>query len=134
MKKNKILAIAAALVLVLTVGCGKEKSNEKELTSNLEKMGKQFYEKFYYPSRETDEGGAAEFFKKFEKTGIKVDLGNLSKVSVVDKELVDSMVNNKTKKECDKQKSYVVIKPKSPYGKTDYTIEVSLECGFEKAK
>lgn len=42
------------------------------------------------------------------------------------------MVNSKTKKECDKEDSYVIIKPKKPFGKKDYTVEAYLSCGFDK--
>ena len=123
-----IVVIGVVVALVLLLGG----NNEKELTSNLNKLGKQFYEEFYYPSQEKSQEDVKEFIKKFEKTGIKVNLENIAKVSKVDQDLVKTMVNSKTKKDCDKTASYVIIKPKKPYGKTDYTIEVTLECGFTK--
>lgn len=137
MGKKKLLIIIGAAVLVvagvvvalvLLLGGG----NEKKLTSNLTTLGKQFYEEFYYPSQEKSQSDVKEFVKKFEKTGIKVNLENIAKVSKVDQELVKEMVNKKTKETCNKTESYVVIKPKKPYGKTDYEITVNLECGFKK--
>ena len=128
---SAVLVVAALVVgiIFLVKGLG---SNEKQLNANLNTLGKQFYEDFYYPSQEKSQDDVKEFVKKFEKTGIKVNLENIAKVSKVDQELVKAMVNKKTKKECDKTASYVIIKPKKPYGKTDYTIEVTLDCGFEK--
>ncbi|MBR4830709.1 MAG: hypothetical protein IKZ96_02970 [Bacilli bacterium] len=127
-----VLAVAAIATLVVLGVKGVFTSNEKKLNANLTTLGKQFYEDFYYPSQEKSQEDVKEFIKKFEKTGIKVNLENIAKVSKVDQELVKSMVNSKTKKECDKTASYVIIKPTKPYGKTDYTIEVNLDCGFEK--
>lgn len=123
-----IVVIGIVVALVLLLGG----NNQKELNSNLSKLGKQFYEEFYYPSQEKSQEDVKAFVKKFEKTGIKVNLENIAKVSKVDQDLVKTMVNKKTKKDCDKTASYVIIKPKKPYGKTDYTIDVTLECGFNK--
>lgn len=136
MDKKKIGIIAGAAVVVIAIVVGLilflNKSNEKQLNTNLTKLGKQFYENFYYPSQEKSQEDVKEFVKKFEKTGIKVNLENIAKVSKVDKDLVKSMVNSKTKKDCDKSESYVIIYPEKPYGKTNYKIEVNLECGFKK--
>ena len=136
MDKKKIGIIAGAAVVVIAIVVGLilflNKSNEKQLNANLTKLGKQFYENFYYPSQEKSQDDVKEFVKKFEKTGIKVNLENIAKVSKVDQDLVKSMVNSKTKKECDKTESYVIIYPEKPYGKTNYKIEVNLECGFKK--
>ncbi len=122
--------VVAALVIGIVLYFGR--SNEKVLTANLTKLGEQFYTEFYYPSQEKSQEDVKEFVKKFEKTGIKVNLENIAKVSKVDQDLVKSMVNNKTKKECDKTASYVIIYPEKPYGKTDYKVEVNLDCGFKK--
>jgi len=135
--KKLFAIIAAAVVLVvaiilLIVFIGKGKSNEKELESNLEKLGVQFYEEFYYPAQEKSQKDVKAFVAKFEKNGIKVNLENIAKFSKVDKELVDSMVNSKTKEKCDATKTYVVIKPVKPYGKKDHKIEVILSCGFDE--
>ena len=135
-KKKLLIIIGAAVVVIAGIVVGAillfGGNNEKKLTSNLTTLGKQFYEEFYYPSQEKSQEDVKAFVKKFEKTGIKVNLENIAKVGKVDQDLVKGMVNNKSKKECDKTASYVVIKPKKPYGKTDYTIEVNLECGFKK--
>ena len=138
-KKKLIIGgcvLAAIIIIAVVVLCckGGKKGNEKELTSNLEKLGGQFYEKFYYPSQEKSQSDVKEFIARFKDTGIKVNLENISKVSSVDKKLVEGMVNSKTDKKCDAKESYVVIKPVDPYGKKDYKIEATLKCGFDSEK
>lgn len=133
--KKIIIGAIGLIVLVLVIigivfgvkSCGKA-SNEKQLTKNLTAMGKTFYEEFYYPQMENSQDDVKEYMKRFESTGIKVNLANLSKISKVDKKLVESL----TKEKCDEEKTSVRITPKSPYGKTDYDIEVELSCGNEK--
>lgn len=135
MDKKKLGIIIGAVLVVIGIVIGfvvMNKSNEPQLTSNLEQLGKNFYEDYYYTSQEKSQKDVKEFVKRFENTGIKVNLENISKLSKIDKKLVDSMVNNKTNKKCDEKKSVVTIYPKKPYGKTDYKIEVKLECGFDK--
>ena len=136
MDKKKIGIIAGAAVVVIAIVVGLilflNRSNEKQLNANLTKLGKQFYEDFYYPSQEKSQEDVKAFVKKFEKTGIKVNLENIKKISKIDKKLADSLINSKTKKECDAKESYVIIYPEKPYGKTNYKIEAHLECGFKK--
>lgn len=136
MNKKKIGIIIGSVVLVVAIVVGiilfLNKSNEEQLTKNLNTLGKQFYEDFYYPSQENSQEDVKKFFKQYEVSGIKVNLENIAKANKIDEELVKGMVNNKTKKECDKTNSYVIFYPKKPYGKTNYTIEVNLECGFKK--
>ena len=130
-----IVVVAAVILCVCLKGNKKgEKDNKAELTANLEKLGKAFYEDFYYVRNEEAQENMVEFIKGFEKTGISVDLENISKVATVDKELVDSMVNSKTKKKCDVKETRVTFFPKAPYGKTDYEMKVELSCGFEEEK
>ena len=137
MSKKKIVFIAAAalvvvagIVVALVILLGG--NNSKKLESNLTTLGKQFYEEFYYPSQEKSQEDVKAFVKKFEKTGIKINLENIAKISKVDQDLVKGMINSKTKKECDKKESTVTIYPEKPYGKSNYKIEVNLECGFKK--
>ena len=123
-----VVVIGIVVALVLLLGG----NNEKKLVSNMETLGKQFYEEFYYPSQEKSQEDIKAFIKKFEKTGIKINLENITKISKVDKELVDSMINKKTKKKCDAKNTSVTIIPEKPYGKTNYKVKVELDCGFNK--
>ena len=147
MDKKKIGIIAGVAVVVLAIVVGiilfLGRSNEKQLTANLNTLGKQFYEEFYYPSQEKSQEDVKAFVKKFEKTGVKINLENIAKISKVDKELIASLTTGKAKASasvsdknskslCDTKQTYVIIYPTKPYGKTDYKIEVNLDCGFEK--
>lgn len=127
-----IIVVVVAIILIICLT--KTKSNEAELNNNLKKLGSQFYEEFYYPTQERVQKDVKTFVAKSKSNGIKVNLENIAKVSKIDKKLVEKMVNNKTKKDCDKTQTYVVIKPVSPYGKKDYKIETYLSCGFKDEK
>lgn len=127
-----VLGALVIAAIVICIFAFRGKSNEEELTANLEKLGGQFYEKFYYPAQEKSQKNIKEFIARFEKTGIKVNLENIAKVSSVDKKLVEGMVNSKTKEDCDRVNSYVVITPKKPYGAKDYEVKAILSCGFDE--
>ena len=73
-----------------------------------------------------------EFVKKYGSIGIKVNLDNLSRYSGDGvAERVGQFKNDKTNEDCDKENTKVTIYPKEPYGKSDYTIEAVLVCGFD---
>ena len=140
-----VLAVAAIVVGIIFIAKGfksKPQSNEETLKQNLEKLGRSFYEEFYYPhqvsyidsSNEKLKKGEKKttlesHFEKLSKSGIVVDLENISKYSKVDKTLVDSMVNAITNEKCDGKGTKVTVHPASPYGVSDYTIDVTLSCG-----
>ena len=84
--KNAILPIIAA-----TIMCD-EKCIIKdipmyldviEMSAILEKLGKSFYEDYYYPSQAKSQKDVKNFVKRFEKTGIKVNLANISNAFVM---------------------------------------------------
>lgn len=131
-----VIVVAAIVLAIIFLGGNKE----KKLSTNLNTLGKQFYEEFYYPSQEKSQDDVKSFIKKFEKTGIKVNLENIAKISKVDQDLLKTMGISKEKSDskvktiakCDTSNTYVIIKPKKPYGKTDYSIEINLDCGLNK--
>ena len=136
--KKMIIIVAAALVVVVAVVLifvkpfgGKSSDNQEELTKSLEKLGKSFYEDYYYPSQEKSQTDVKEFVKRFEKNGIKINLTNLSKISSIDTSVLETMTNSKTKEKCNYENTSITIIPKSPYGKSDYDIKVNLDCGFD---
>jgi len=146
MKKNLIISIVCAFVVIVLIvviinkkSNAKPQSNQEQLQTNLEKLGREFYEKFYYPrqvevSEKTSKSNEnkqtfEELMKKFEGSGITVNLDNISKPAVVDSSLAESMVNSITKEKCNGTNTTVTIVPHEPYGVTDYTITVDLQCG-----
>ena len=141
-KTNKsmiVVAVIALVVVALVAVCVMflmgSKDNKKELEKSLTEMGSDFYENFYYDQI----GGSADertsLLSKFTTVGIKIDLDNLGRYNNGEyKEKLSEFVNKKTKEKCSKTNTRVVVYPKSPYGKTDYKLEVELDCGFEKDK
>ena len=152
MEKKKIIIISIASVvaiaaIVVGIICisksfAKPQSNEEQLKQNLEKLGRSFYEDFYYPHQvsyiETNNSKLKKgetkltlesHFSKLSKSGIVVDLENISKYSKIDKDLVESMKNSQTDEKCDTKNTKVTIKPASPYSNKDYSIEVTIACG-----
>lgn len=128
-----VLVVVVALVITINVTNSNKQTQEQKLEAKLEDLGKDFFENFYYPQVGSDDSSRATFLEKFSEIGIKVNLDNLSRYNgegVEDK--IAEFVNDETGKECDKENTKVTIYPKDPYGKGDYTIEVTLVCGFEK--
>lgn len=136
--KKNIAIIAGVVVGIIILGIViailfSRDSQEKVLMTRMEELGKEFYEKFYYPIQGTTDEEKIAFAKKYETLGIKVSLDNLARYDYENKdEILEEFVNNKTKEYCDKTNSQVIIYPKEPYDISSYTIDVILECGFDK--
>lgn len=121
-----VAIIGIIVAIVLLIG---SKNKEEKLENILKDLGTDFYENFYYNQVGTNEKERAEFLKKFKDIGIKVSLDNLFRYQKEEpKEIIAKFVNKETKKECDRINSMVIIYPKDPYGKTDYTIDSTLVC------
>lgn len=136
-KKMIIIPICILVVILLIVFVPKlfkqEASQEEKLTTTLEELGIDFYENFYYNQISSNDEERKEFLEKYKDIGIKINLDNLSRFkSEETEEISKKFVNKETKEECDKINSMVVIYPKEPYEKTSYSIDVILECGYEK--
>ncbi len=143
LNKKTLIIIASILVVVLVVltvfilnPFAKSASQEEDMKKKLETMGAEFYEDFYYKQIDSLGEEKADFLKKYETLGIKVDLGNLSRYKGQNdsEEILKEFVNKETNKACDKNKTQVIIYPQSPYDKKSYKLEVKLECGFETEK
>lgn len=136
-KSNKtvvIIGIALFIVIatVLFVVFNKP-SNKKELETSLTEMGKSFYENFYYEQIGSSADERSTLLSKFTTIGIKIDLDNLGRYNNGEfSDEIKEFKNNKTDEKCNKTNTKVIIYPKSPYGKTDYKIEVKLDCGFDE--
>ena len=136
-QNKKIMMVVSLIVVALVVFLVgfmflSGNSREKELTQMLEDMGREFYEEYYYDGLNKTESEKEEFFKKYEKQGIKINLKNLSRYnSKVNEKKIKEFVNPKTNESCDLDSSMVYIYPKKVYGKKDYDIKVQLVCGFD---
>ena len=136
--KKKILWIAIGLVLLIVVivlifALTGNKNQSKELSASLKSLGVEFYENFYYNQIGETDKERKTFLGKYSDIGIKISLENLARSKKEESEnILKQFVNKKTKEECDTSSSMVIIYPKDPYGKTDYTIDAILVCGFEE--
>lgn len=137
-RKNCFIAITTLILIIaiiLIIIFNSKKSEEDKLNDMLKELGVNFYENFYYDQVGTNDTERKEFVKKYETIGIKVNLDNLSRLNSDDsKKMVDKFVNSKTKKECDKSNTRVIIYPKTPYEKDSYDIKTELVCGFDESK
>ena len=127
-----MLVIALAVVLFLVFN---SKDNKAEIENSLTEMRKSFYENFYYEQIGSSSDERTTLLSKFTTIGIKIDIENLERYNdgEFSKE-IKTFKNKKTNKMCNKTKTKVIIYPKSPYGKTDYTIKTELDCGFDSNK
>lgn len=138
--KNKKKIILIIVLLIMLIGLGilifiltedLRLPKEEKIVNELNSMGGQIYIEYYYPSilsgKNLDE--VKEYLKDFETTGLKFNLTELEKYSDEFKESVSNFKNGD--KKCDKSNTMVIIYPKSPYGKSDFTIGVKLDCGFK---
>ena len=140
---KKILIGAAALVVIglatwgVIVLIGILSSNKSSLEANLETLGKDFYETFYYDqiAKAYDDERLKEFLKSYSTLGIKISLDNFNHYqskNLDNKALVEEFKNNKTDQPCDKTESKVTVFPQEPFGQKDYKIEAKLVCGFDE--
>ena len=123
-----VLIILVALIIVSLIG-NSEGYKKKTYEKNITTMAKDFYENFYYDLAIKDLGQSQ--IEKFEKNGIEITLGTVEKRNLKNKEMVQQF-KKLNKESCDKEKTKVVIYPKEPYGKNDYELKVTLDCGFKE--
>lgn len=122
-----VIILAVLIILCITVFFNKERI----VTKKVKNMGKDYYTNYLYDTlaknRKKEE--LNEILSKYAGRGIKVNLGTLEKYSSGKyKEEIKSLKSKK--KACDKTNTRAVIYPVEPYGKTDYKVEVELDCGF----
>lgn len=125
-----VIVIIAILVSINIFG---KQSKEKEFKSIIEKMGRDYYENYYYEQSGNDLNAKKETLSKYSAIGLKIDLENLGRYNdQINKDKIAKLVNPETKEACNAKNTKVIIKPKEGYKKTDYDIEVQLDCGFDK--
>lgn len=126
--------VVIALIVLLVI---KLSNPQRKLEKYLKQLSKVYYEEVYYGAFNNDES-RKEFLAKYTTLGIKTDLDNLVRaVSGRDdlptsEEILSKFVNKKTGKECNRTTTKSYFYPVEPYGKTDYKLEVKVECGYDK--
>lgn len=132
---SAVLALILIVVIVILLLNGNKQSQSQKLSNSLKDLGISFYEEFYYNQIGKNDKERKEFLAKYKDIGIKVSLDSLSRYKKGEtEEILTEFVNDETKKECDKTNSMVIIYPKDPYGKKDYSIDAMLVCGFEETE
>ncbi len=137
-KSKKILFVILLLILLIVVGLliwfftkDLRLSKEEKIVNDLTNMGNEIYMSYYYPSvsssKNLDE--TKEFLQKYETIGLKFNLTELEKYSEDFSNKIKNFKNGD--KSCDKTNTMVIIYPTSPYGKNNYNVQVSLDCGFK---
>ena len=131
-----IVLVVILLVVVLILILGGNKNNQSQtLSSSLKELGIDFYEDFYYKQVGSTDEERKEFLEKYKDIGIKISLDSLSRHNKEKTdEILAEFVNKETGEECDRTNSIVVIYPKDPYGKKDYSVDAVLVCGFEETE
>lgn len=131
-KKYSIIIIILVLILIIGLIIIFNDNQEEKLTNTLKDMGIDFYENFYYEKVGETKEERINSLKRYESTGVKVSLDNLSKYnSYINGELLKQFINKKTSNSCDRNASQVIIYPKDPFGKKNYKISIILDCGFD---
>lgn len=133
------VVIAIVLVLAIIIPIVKNSNNqEKQLEKYMKELGKVYYEDIYFEAWGEDSEGRTKLLSSHTSTGINTDLSNLAR-TVSGKngfpstdEILEKFVNKKTGKSCSKTATKVYFYPTEPFGKTNYKMEVKLDCGFDK--
>lgn len=137
-KKKKIIYISI-LILTITVIClyfltnkyvENKKTDSENVIEYMEKLGKDFYESYYYPQlSELKENGMIEdipsFLKNFTESGISVSLNKLIDLHFQTEDAINKKIS---KYKCDFSKTRFVIYPKEPYEKKAYKLEPQIVC------
>lgn len=128
-----LIVIVLLVVFLILPNIGKSEAKvQKDFEGMLREMGKDFYENYYYDNLAKTDEERKDFLKRYQSVGIKIDLENLGRYnSNANKDKVAEFVNPNTNEACDAKNTKVVIYPKDNYGKTEYDMEIELDCGFE---
>ncbi len=118
-----IIGIVVALIIIgLSINSYKEKkSSPTTISQNLETVGQDFYENYYYSDMDDEQ---KTLLAEFKDQGIVVNITNLETIT----SLNENLKNNLIKKECDFDETKIVIYPEEPYGKKDYNLKIELSC------
>lgn len=107
------------------------KKTEEEYVEIFTKMGEEMYSEYYY--KITAEGKTEEelkeFLEKFKNMGLHFNLVELEKYNDENKRVINQFLNQN--KKCKKGETEVIIYPKEPYTKTDFTSDFKMNCGMQ---
>jgi hypothetical protein len=122
-----VILLAVLIILCITFFFNKERI----VTKKVKSMGVDYYTNYLYDTlaKGRDKKDLDKILIKYASIGIKMDLNTLEKYD--SGKYKDEIKNLKSKKKaCDKNNTKVTIYPEEPYNKTDYRVEIELDCGF----
>lgn len=124
MKKKLILIIIPMIIIIciiigLVIYFNSNQYKLKGLENVIKKVGCSYYEDYYYPTLGIE--------KIKNNKSIVISLDTIKNTNFFQKN--DDL--NKLDI-CDKDNTYVKISPKEPFKSTDYSIEINLDCNFDK--
>ena len=122
-----VIVLAVLIVLCITVFFNKERITTKKVKS----MGVDYYTNYLYDAlaKGRKKEDLEKILVRYAGRGIKINLEILEKYD--SGKYADEIKNLKSgKKACDKKNTKVTIYPEEPYNKTDYRVEIELDCGF----
>lgn len=133
-KKKRIIITMMMIVIFIAVVIGiiftsknkvEVKFDEKVLNLSVE-----FYTNYYYKqlSYAYENGELVNFLKQYNELGIKIDLDSIKEYSSLNNQYLLLSENKNLEENCNLKNTYVIFYPKEPYGITDYTTEVVLDC------
>lgn len=135
---KKIIYLIIVVLIIVTIGLyfllkkeeGKNETQSDRAINYVEKLGKDFYEDYYYEQIETihqnDEStDIKSFLTNFEENGISVTLNKVIELHFKTKETIDKELS---KYDCNYDETKFIIFPKDPYEKNSYKIEAHLSC------
>ena len=145
-KRKKIKKVAIILLIIFIIILGflsiifiknLKNDSEKDFVNELNMIATEAYSEYYYKDLENTMTGeeVIEHLKKFEKIGLSFDVANLKNYSeVVNNNDYIRIINDflKKNKDCKEDETMVVIYPKDPYTKNDFTSEIKMNCEYKK--
>jgi len=133
-----ILILTIIIIFIVIYKCSFSPQKTKKeysavLEENLEIMGKDFYENYFYPvvAKDLENQELKTYLMNYEDSGLKVTLDILGKYNnQANSEIIKKFYNDKTGEKCDSKNTYVYIYPKEPYQVNDYDLKVELSCNY----
>ena len=114
-----ILLVVVIIVLSIIFNNNSDKKNTETLEESLNKIGSEFYETKYYTTFQD-----VKQLANFKDTGVNISITNLNVIMPISADLKDRLNEDK----CNLDNTKIVIYPKDPYGKKDYSLKVELAC------
>ena len=107
-----------------------KKTDSENISQYIEKLGKEFYENYYYPQLKDLQANhmiedRTTFLKNFETTGIPVTLNRVIELRFKTEKEINRYLRNY---QCDFKTTGFTVYPKSPYEKKSYQLEPHIVC------